>query len=131
MTIGALPVNQIESTTNSESQASQTRSFLAAFLMAAVLACLFAVMSLPGPQGKALALSDKINPNTAPLSSLIRLPGIGPARAEAIIGLRDTALTEEGVYPFSSPDDLKVVHGIGPKTASRIEGEVTFEGASQ
>jgi competence ComEA-like helix-hairpin-helix protein len=124
-------VNQMEPTLNSESQASQTRSFFAAFLIAAVLACLFAIMSLPGPREKSLALADKINPNIAPLPSLIRLSGIGPARAEAIIGLREAALMEEGEYPFSSPDDLKRVRGIGPKTAYRIEGQVTFEGASQ
>jgi competence protein ComEA len=88
-------------------------------------------MSLPGPRENPLALANKINPNTAPLPSLIRLSGIGPARAEAIIGLRDAALTEEGEYPFSSPDDLRSVRGIGPQTASRVEDQVTFEGASQ
>ena len=124
-------MNQMEPMLNSESQTSQTRSFLLAFLIAAVLACLLAVISLPKPQGKALALADKINPNTAPLPSLIRLPGIGPARAEAIIGLRDATLTEDGTYPFSSPNDLRGVRGIGPKTATRIEGQVTFKGASQ
>jgi competence protein ComEA len=131
MTRRALPVNQMEPTLNSESQTGQRRSFLAALLIAAVLCGLFAAVSLSEPQGKSLVLDDKINPNTAPLPSLIRLPGIGPARAEAIIGRRQAALTEEGEYPFNSPEDLRSVKGIGPKTAARIEGKVTFEGASQ
>lgn len=53
---------------------------------------------------------EKIDLNSAPVGSLVRLEGIGPARAEAIIAAR----------PFRQPRDVLAVKGIGEKTLQKI-----------
>lgn len=60
----------------------------------------------------------KININTAGESEIDTLPGIGPAKARAIIQYR----TENG--PFQTVDDLEKVPGIGPKTLEDIRDKV-------
>lgn len=65
-------------------------------------------------------LESRINPNTASVGSLIRLPGIGLTRAQAIIAYRDgfsELWSDEAA--FKSPGDLQQIRGIGPKT---VEG---------
>jgi len=59
-------------------------------------------------------IPPKIDVNTANRETLQILPGIGPAYSERIITYRQ----ENG--PFSSPEDLKKVKGIGPKTLEDI-----------
>ena len=61
------------------------------------------------------SILDKINPNTDPAESLVRLPSIGPARAELIIEYRSG-----GLRSFTDPDDLQNIRGIGPKTVDKI-----------
>jgi competence protein ComEA len=99
-----------------------------ACIIAAILASAFAYSSSARQQASLPALDNKVNPNTAPVASLRRLPGIGPARAEAIIALREKALAADGNEAFTSTADLRKVRGIGPKTAGNISGSVTFEG---
>ncbi|MCX6719927.1 MAG: helix-hairpin-helix domain-containing protein [Candidatus Staskawiczbacteria bacterium] len=62
------------------------------------------------PAGRVLA-TDKIDINSASLSQLDELTGIGPAYAQRIIDNR----------PYSSVDDLDKVKGIGPKTLQKIK----------
>ena len=62
------------------------------------------------PAGMALA-TDKIDINTASLSQLDELTGIGPTYAQRIVDNR----------PYSSVDDLDKVKGIGPKTLQKIK----------
>jgi len=57
------------------------------------------------------ALVTQINPNTASLGELLNLPGIGPARAEAIVSYREAHLHAPA---FASLEDLTQVHGLGP-----------------
>lgn len=58
-----------------------------------------------------------VNVNTATQEELELLPGIGPARAEAIIANR----------PYASVDDLDRVPGIGPATLEQLRPLVVVE----
>ena len=59
-------------------------------------------------------LTQKININTADVTMLSQLPGIGPKTAEKITAFR----TEHG--QFKSLDDLTQVKGIGSKKLVKI-----------
>ncbi len=63
---------------------------------------------------------ERINPNTAAVPALMRLPGIGRVRAMDI----EAARAER---PFDSAVDLERIRGIGPKTVEKIEPYLTFE----
>lgn len=60
------------------------------------------------------AAKDGVNVNTAASAALESLPGIGPAKAAAIIADRDAN------GPFASCNDLQRVRGIGPATVANI-----------
>ncbi|MEP6756942.1 MAG: helix-hairpin-helix domain-containing protein [Chthonomonadales bacterium] len=64
----------------------------------------------------------KVNVNTAGSEQLQRLPGVGPAMAEKIIQHRK----ENG--PFTSPDQLTEVSGIGPKKFEKMKPFVSVTG---
>lgn len=61
-----------------------------------------------------------INVNTASPDQLLRLPGIGPITAQAIIAAR-------AEKPFRSLSDLDAVKGIGSKTLDKLRPFVAFE----
>lgn len=61
-----------------------------------------------------------VNVNTATEAELTQLPGIGPAKAAAIVQHR----TQNG--PFASLADLDAVSGIGPATLANITPLVQF-----
>lgn len=61
-----------------------------------------------------------ININTADISELDRLPGIGPAFAQRIIDYRNTN------GPFKSIEEIKNVPGIGEKKFSQIKDLITI-----
>ena len=60
----------------------------------------------------------RVNLNTASAAELATLPGIGPAKAQAIVEHRAKA-------PFASPDDLRKVKGIGAKLYESIRERIT------
>lgn len=70
------------------------------------------------------AAAEKINPNTAGLASLRRLPNVGPAKARAVIDYR----TAHPDQPFGRPEDLARVPGIGPGIVREAVPLLTFEG---
>lgn len=70
-------------------------------------------------------LVGRINPNEAPVESLARLPGLGPARAGAIVAYRDNY--RGGGPAFKSSKDLQNVTGIGPATVQSINDWIKFE----
>lgn len=62
-----------------------------------------------------------VNLNTAGISELAELPGIGPAKAKRIKAYTD----QNG--PFKNKSDIILVKGIGEKIYTRLEGLVTTE----
>lgn len=77
-----------------------------------------ALITIYGLSSFALAL----NINTADAETMSQeLKGIGMVKAEAIVNFR----TEHG--PFSQPNDLIAVPGIGPKILESIQDQLTFE----
>jgi competence protein ComEA len=96
----------------------QSIAFLVA-VGAAVIFCLyFALLGVAaGSAAGAGELERRINPNDAPLESLVRLPGIGLARAQAIVTYREQFRQgSRGNSPFRDCNDLRNVKGIGPAT---------------
>lgn len=67
---------------------------------------------VPLPEG------SPVNLNSATLSELDRLPGIGPARAAAILQER------EARGPFRSIEELSRVPGLGPSAIARLRDRV-------
>jgi len=67
--------------------------------------------------------TELINPNTASSGSLQRLPGIGPARAAAIVAYRQ----DHGPVAFQEPADLSAIRGIGPATVRNVSPHLTFD----
>lgn len=66
-----------------------------------------------------------IDINVASYEDLLQIPGVGPAKARAIIQFRE----QNG--PFRTIDDLVKVSGIGKVTAQRISSFVKLEGSPQ
>jgi competence protein ComEA len=75
----------------------------------------------PAPDGLQQG-NRPINLNTASVDLLVTLPGIGPARAKAIVDYRQ----RQG--PFKSVDEIVNVPGIGPSTYELIRPLVTVSG---
>ncbi len=65
-------------------------------------------------------VSGKVNLNTASVSELDSLPGIGPAYAQRIIDYRDSS------GGFQSIEDVQNVKGIGPKTFEKMKDLITI-----
>jgi len=63
--------------------------------------------------------SNKININKADATELQNIPGIGPAKAAAIIDYRE----KNG--PFKEPEQLMEISGIGEKTFEKMKDTVT------
>jgi competence protein ComEA len=82
-------------------------------LARALAAALALVAAAPaGAKGDPLAPGEKIDVNAAPVEQLMRLPGVGRKRAEAIAALRDRR-------PFRRADDVALVKGISPAWVAR------------
>ncbi|RSL31542.1 hypothetical protein D7Z54_20100 [Salibacterium salarium] len=65
--------------------------------------------------------NEKIRINYADTAELETLPGIGPAKAEAILSYRD----ENGL--FHALEDLQSVSGIGEKSIEQLEEFITVD----
>jgi competence protein ComEA len=72
---------------------------------------------------KALGPSERIDLNRAGVTELMRLPGVGEKRAQAIVSAR-------GKAPFKRVEDVLVVKGIGPAWLAKVRNNVTIGGAA-
>jgi comEA protein len=68
------------------------------------------------------AAEQRIDVNTATAEELEVLPGIGPAKAQAIVEHR-------AKHPFTAPEDLRDVRGIGDALYERLKEHVTVGSA--
>ena len=77
----------------------------------ALLSILMVIALVLPITGAAIAEGDgKININTASVEELVQLDRVGPRYAERIVAFRE----QNG--PFTAPEDIMQVAGIGPKT---------------
>ena len=67
--------------------------------------------------------TQAINVNTASAQELMTLPGIGKAKADAIVTYRDA-------HPFKDVSELTEVKGIGPKMLEKLQAYVTIDGSA-
>ena len=65
-------------------------------------------------RSRPLEAGERLDLNRASAAELDRLPGIGPATADAIVRSRET----EG--PFRRPEELDRVRGVGPALLARV-----------
>ena len=70
---------------------------------------------IPSQSGQMPSEKRTVNLNTAELSELETLPGIGPAKSAAIIEYRKVN------GPYKSIEDLKSISGIGDKTFEKLK----------
>ncbi len=69
-------------------------------------------------QASPVTQDSRVNINTASVEELTQLPGIGPAKASAIIEFRE----KNGF--FISVDEIVNVPGIGPKTLENLRSHI-------
>ncbi|BDG02175.1 ComEA family DNA-binding protein [Anaeromyxobacter oryzae] len=90
------------------------RSLVAAALLVAAVPALAAK--------KPLGAGERIDLNRAGVTELMRLPGVGEKRAQAIVAAR-------GKQPFRKPEDVLVVKGIGPAWLAKVRANVAVGAA--
>ncbi len=90
----------------------------------AILAMVFLVLGVhPLAAAKAKASSSTnlvVNINTASVTQLVKLPGIGPKKAQRIVE------TRRKLGGFRRLEDIMKVKGIGEKTFQRIRKFITL-----
>lgn len=67
---------------------------------------------------KPLAPGDRIDLNRAGVAELMRLPGVGQKKAQAIVAHRQK-------QPFRQPEDVTAVRGLGPTWFAKVKGHLT------
>ncbi|HYD41277.1 MAG TPA: helix-hairpin-helix domain-containing protein [Anaeromyxobacter sp.] len=83
----------------------------------ALAALLLAAPSALAEAKRPLGAADRIDLNRAGVTELMRLPGVGEKRAQAIVAAR-------AKQPFRKPEDVLVVKGIGPRWLARVRANV-------
>ncbi len=69
------------------------------------------------------SITGVVNINQADVAQLTMLPGVGPAKAQAI---RQYAQA----HPFKTVDEIKEVKGIGEKQFAKLKSHLSVAGAS-
>ena len=111
-----------------EKKRIQSFAFIISICAAFCFACILASNIAHSQNEKGTRLDNRINPNTAPLESLVRLPNIGISKAEAIISYRENyAEKNNGQSAFETLNDLQNVKGIGQTTAQNLSQWLKFE----
>jgi len=110
---------------NEESRRTKVAAFGVAICLCLVLSgFLFVGVLADKNDEQVIKIASRINPNTASIGSLMRLPGIGPSRANAIVEYRSNCGRQKA---FDSADEMQVIKGIGPKTVEKMERLLCFD----
>ena len=88
---------------------------------AAAAACL--LLALPALAKKPLGPGDRIDLNRASVAELMRLPGVGQKKAQAIVNHRAKT-------PFQRPEDVVQVKGLGPAWFAKVRANLTASGTA-
>lgn len=78
-------------------------------------------LSMPSFPSTQEATTPQVNINTADEAVLTTIPGVGPAKAKAIISYRE----QQGAY--QTIEDIKKVSGIGEKTFDKLSEYITVK----
>jgi len=106
-------------------RASQVMAFLVGVGVCLALSLGFAIGALGRAERSSIVTGgERVNPNEAPVASLMRLPQIGAARARAIVAHRDRA---ERQPAFRTADDLQRIKGLGPVIAEGVRPWLQFD----
>jgi competence protein ComEA len=89
---------------------------------AVLVAALLAAAPAAEGAGKALSPGERIDLNRATVSELMRLPGVGERRAQAIVAHRSR-------QPFRRAEDVLAVKGLGAAWFAKVKGNVTVGAA--
>ena len=106
----------------------RTSAFALALAMALIMSCLMLAMQWRTGTQRAIILSESVNPNNASVASLLRLPGVGPKRAQAIVIYRQSQVagqSEQAAY--TCPIDLQRIKGFGPRIVSALSPWLKFD----
>jgi len=113
----------------SQRQRLQSLGFAIGIGLCVLLSAGFAGLALGrfGGSEQRFEFDSRVNPNTAPVASLVRLPGIGLAKAAAIVAYRRSVARAGADHTaFEKPQDLQKVKGIGPKTVEKLREFLKF-----
>jgi competence protein ComEA len=91
--------------------------------LVAGVAALLAVASPALAAKRPLGPGERIDLNRASVTELMRLPGVGEKRAQAIVALR-------AKKPFQRPEDVLTVKGIGPAWLAKVKPNLSVGPAS-
>jgi len=121
--------NQAEAGRDSTLRAAQAIALVVGVGICLALSVAFAVPLLGRSDGALTVDSgERVNPNDAPVASLMRLPQIGVARARAIIAHRERVGSQAGHPPaFREADDLQEIKGIGPAIVEDLRPWLQFD----
>ncbi len=125
--------NPMEAGRGSALRAAQSLAFLVGLGVCLALSLGFAGQMLERTEDSpGSGPGERINPNEAPVASLMRLPQIGAARARAIVAHRGRVGTEKGrTSVFKKADDLRQIKGIGPAIVEGVRPWLRFDGLPQ
>ena len=114
--------------TDTDQKMIQSFAFVIGVFAAFCFSLCFASEFVGSGQACEIELENRINPNDAPVASLVRLPGIGISRAGAIVAYRESFNAKDGEGSlFRNSNDLQKVKGIGPKTVQNMSEWLKFE----
>ncbi len=92
----------------------RARALLAAAALLAAVPALAAKRALPP--------GERVDLNRASVTELMRLPGVGQKRAQAIVAHRTR-------QPFRRTEDVLAVKGLGPAWLAKVKANVQVSGA--